>query len=151
MSKELSPTSSTGSLDSDSTTERNGATSGNLGQMTDRVRAELVGLDSPENLRKYLLLNRESLDKVPVALLNSWIPGVPSLRFYKNHGFLNLRKTETKKEGTEALEKRLAELTKRFNDLCSIINAHSQSIQQLQEFLSQNGTIDQAGGKRTYA
>jgi septal ring factor EnvC (AmiA/AmiB activator) len=77
-----------------------------------QLRELLVEITNLEDLRKILLLRRDDLDKIPVALLNSWLLSFPSYRFYKNHGYLALRKVEGKEDRLAAVLEELAEVRK---------------------------------------
>jgi hypothetical protein len=103
------------------------STAPSLEAISGKIRSDLVETNSPEALRKYLLLNREALDRIPVALLNTWVQ-VPELRFYRNHGLLGLRKTESRKDP-------LAALAKRLDQISAVVDRHSRDLKQILDFL----------------
>jgi hypothetical protein len=104
------------------------ATADSLEAISARIREELVEITSPEGLRRYLLLNRERLDKIPVALLNAWACAVPELWFYKNHGILGLRKAKSRKDPIAALSKRL-------DAIAALVDRHSRDLKSILDFL----------------
>jgi hypothetical protein len=146
-----SRSSSAGDSENEFTLGRTEAISGELEAKTERIRALLVETSTAEDLRKVLLLNREDLEKIPVALLNSWLVSVPSLRFYKNHGFLALRKTEGKADREAlllsrvgALEKTVERLSRRLEEFAKITNLNTQKLKEVFAFLSGNEGANQA-------
>jgi hypothetical protein len=146
-----SRSSSAGDSENEFTLGRTEAISGELEAKTERIRSLLVQTSTAEDLRKVLLLNREDLEKIPVALLNSWLVSVPSLRFYTNHGFLALRKTEGKADREAllldrvgALEKRLEQCEKRLAEFAKITNLNTSKIREVFAFLSGNEGANEA-------
>jgi hypothetical protein len=137
-SRKLSSSSSSENSESGEIPGVSRGTSPNLEAETERLRALLVKTGTPEDLRKILLLNRDSLDRIPVALLNSWLVSLPSLRFYKNHGYLALRKTEGKADRETEIIKRISSLEKRMEELAKITNMNTGKLREVIAFLSEN-------------
>jgi hypothetical protein len=126
-SSEAGAVESVGDRESQRSPADSESTAPSLEAISGKIRADLVETTSPEALRKYLLLNREALDRIPVALLNSWVQ-VPALRFYRNHGLLGLRKTESRKDP-------LAALSKRLDQISAVVDRHSRDLKEILEFL----------------
>jgi hypothetical protein len=126
-SSEVGPAESVGDRESQRSPGESESTAPRLEEIPGKIRRELAETNSPEGLRRYLLLNREALARIPVALLNAWVQ-VPELRFYRNHGLLGLRKTESRKDPVAALSKRLDQIS-------AVVDRHSRDLKQILDYL----------------
>jgi hypothetical protein len=119
-----------------------------------KVRLDLVNAKNSQEIRKYLVLNREIVEPIPVALLNSWIHAIPDIRFYKNHGYLGLRSAVSQKTNLEALTNRVSCLVERVDLLeeklekfSKILDLQSTELRRINDFLRDNFSENEEDGK----